>query len=129
MGRSSAITEGLRVSVESRYLPEQSSPTKHRYVFAYTIRLENEGSVPAQLKSRHWLITDASGHIEEVRGPGVVGEQPVMQSGEKFEYTSHCVLQTPRGTMRGSYRMVRSNGTSFDAEVSEFTLALPETLN
>jgi ApaG protein len=95
---SSAITQGIRVEVRSEYVPAQSSPTAHRYVFAYTIRIANEGGATAQLKSRHWIITDGHGHVEEVRGPGVVGDQPVLRPGESYEYTSGCVLETPRGS-------------------------------
>ncbi len=100
-----------------------------RYVFAYSIRIENEGSAPAQLRSRHWIITDATGKVEEVRGPGVVGEQPRLGPGEHFEYTSGCVLSTPRGEMRGTYQMQRADGSTFDAAIATFELAMPYTLN
>lgn len=126
---SSAITNGIRVHVSSEYIPAQSSPMARRYVFAYTIRISNEGSEPAQLKSRHWIITDGTGKVEEVRGPGVVGEQPFLEPGEGFEYTSGCVLETPRGTMHGTYRMERPDGTEFDAMIAPFELALPYSLN
>ncbi len=126
---SVAITEGIRVTVTTQYVPEQSSPKAHRYVFAYTIRILNEGAGMAQLRSRHWIITDANGKIEEVRGPGVVGQQPSLRPGEQFEYTSGCVLATPRGEMRGTYQMHRPDGTQFDALVAPFALALPHTLN
>lgn len=129
MPTSNAITQGIRVSVTSTYVPAQSSPTAHRYVFAYTIRIANEGAEPAQLKSRHWVITDGRGRVEEVRGPGVVGEQPTLGPGEEYEYTSGCVLETPRGSMRGTYQMLRPSGARFDAEIAEFKLAMPETLN
>jgi ApaG protein len=128
-GVSNAITEGIRVTVESAYVPEQSSPRTHRYVFSYTVRIANEGAEPAQLRTRHWIITDANGKVEEVKGPGVVGEQPLLQPGEYFEYTSGCVLQTARGEMRGTYQMHRPDGRMFDAEIAPFLLALPYSLN
>lgn len=129
MDVSSAITNGIRVSVTSVYVPAQSSPTEKRYVFAYTVRIGNEGSSPAQLRSRHWIITDAKGKVEEVRGPGVVGKQPLLRPGENFEYTSGCVLETPRGSMRGSYQMHRPDGEQFDAEIAQFDLSMPFNLN
>ncbi len=126
---SNSITQGIRVTVRAVYVPEQSAPRAHRYVFAYTVRIANEGSESAQLRTRHWVITDANGKIEEVRGPGVVGQQPFLRPGDHFEYTSGCVLQTPRGEMRGTYQMHRSDGTSFDASIAAFALALPHSLN
>lgn len=126
---SSAITDGIRVSVTSRYLPEQSVPLSHRYVWAYTVRITNEGRSAARLESRHWIITDARGKVEEVRGPGVVGEHPHLEPGQSFQYTSGCMLATSRGTMRGTYQMVRDDGTPFDAEIATFALELPLTLN
>jgi len=126
---SSASTQGIRVSVQSRYIPEQSSPAERRYVFAYTVRIENRGATRAQLRSRHWIITDGNGEVEEVRGPGVVGKQPALNSGEFFEYTSGCVLKTAHGTMRGSFQMLRDDGSSFDAEIAAFGLSLPSSLN
>ncbi len=126
---STALTNGIRVTVTTRYLPSQSAPAKHRYVFAYTVRIENEGEATAQLKSRHWVITDGAGKVEEVRGPGVVGEQPTLRPGEQFEYTSGCVLPTPRGEMRGSYQMLAADGALFDALIPPFDLHLPHTLN
>lgn len=125
---SNAITNGIRISVRSQYLPEQSSPAERRYVFAYTVRIENAGKVTAQLKSRHWVITDGNGHVEEVRGPGVVGKQPTLQPGQSFEYTSGCVLKTAHGTMHGTYQMVREDG-GFDADIAPFGLSLPHSLN
>ena len=107
---STATTEGIKVNVKAVYVPEQSSPRARRYVFAYTVRIANEGELAAQLKSRHWIITDGDGRIEEVRGPGVVGQQPFLNPGDQFEYTSGCVLTTPRGEMRGSYEMHRPTG-------------------
>ena len=126
---STAVTEGIKVTVKSVYVAEQSAPRAHRYVFAYTVRIENEGAEPAQLRTRHWIITDGNGKVEEVRGPGVVGHQPLLRPGEHFEYTSGCVLQTPRGEMRGTYQMHRSDGRMFDAEIAPFELALPHSLN
>lgn len=117
------------MSVASAYVPEQSSPKQHRYVFSYTVRVANEGKLAARLRGRHWIITDGDGHVEEVRGPGVVGKQPDLKPGEAFEYTSGCVLTTPRGEMRGTYQMVRPDGTEFDATIAAFTLALPHSLN
>jgi ApaG protein len=126
---STALTQGIRVTVSSVYVPSQSAPTAHRYVFAYTIRIANEGAATAQLKSRHWVITHGNGKVEEVRGPGVVGQQPVLKPGEHFEYTSGCVLETPRGTMRGTYQMYTPDGRVFDAEIASFQLAMPHSLN
>jgi ApaG protein len=126
---SSAVTEGIRVTVTSVYVPEQSAPNAKRYVFAYTVKIKNEGAAPAQLRTRHWVITDGNGKVEEVRGPGVVGQQPYLKPGEEFEYTSGCVLQTPRGEMRGTYQMHRSEGVAFDATIAPFVLALPYSLN
>jgi len=119
----------IKVSAQPQYLSEQSEPARNRYVFAYTITIENAGSVPAQLVSRHWIITDAMGQVQEVRGEGVVGEQPLLAPGERFQYTSGCVLTTTKGSMRGTYQMVRDDGTEFDAEVATFALELPPTLN
>ena len=126
---STAITEGIRISVSTPYLPTQSSPTAHRYAFAYTVRLANQGPSVAQLRTRHWIITDGNGKVEQVRGPGVIGKQPILGPGETFEYTSGCVLETARGEMRGSYEMHREDGTAFDAEIAPFALHLPYALN
>ena len=122
---SSAFTEGIRVRVQSLYLADQSSPRDDRYVFAYTITISNESARTAQLRTRHWIITDARGEIEEVRGDGVVGEQPRLQPGQSFQYTSGCVLTTPIGTMQGSYRFWRDDGSYFDAEIAPFSLCSP----
>jgi ApaG protein len=119
----------IQVIVTTRFLEDQSIPEDDRFVFAYTIRIQNLGEVAAQLVSRHWLITDANGKVQEVRGDGVVGEQPWLQPGEQFEYTSGTVLETPLGTMRGSYQMVADDGTRFDAMVDPFTLSIPRTLH
>ena len=120
---SSAFTDGIRVRVQSRYLPDQSSSDK--FVFAYTITIANEGTATAQLRTRHWIITDGRGSIEEVRGDGVVGEQPRLQPGQSFQYTSGCVLRTSVGTMQGTYRMWRDDGSYFDAQIAPFSLAAP----
>ena len=119
----------IRVDVDTSYLAEQSDPKERRYVFAYTITIRNEGSVPARLLTRHWIITDSNGKVQEVRGEGVVGEQPWLRPGEEFEYTSGAVLETALGTMRGSYRMLADDGTSFDAPIAAFTLSIPRTLH
>ena len=126
---SNAITDGIRVTVKSTYVPDQSAPLAQRYVFAYTVRIANEGAEAAQLRTRHWIITDATGKVEEVKGPGVVGHQPMLRPGEHFEYTSGCVLRTPRGEMRGTYQMYRPDGTMFDAAIGSFALSLPYSLN
>ena len=126
---STAMTNGIMVTVKSQYIPERSSVSGRQFAFAYTVRISNEGHVTAQLTSRHWIITDATGHVEEVRGPGVVGVQPRLKPGESFEYTSWCVLGTPSGEMRGTYQMVADGGATFDADIATFRLALPQTLN
>ncbi len=126
---SNAITNGIRVTVSSTYVAAQSAPKARRYVFAYTVRIANEGTATAQLKTRHWIITDGNGKVEHVRGPGVVGEQPTLRPGEHFEYTSGCVLETPRGSMEGTYQMHLGDGSQFDATIAPFSLALPYTLN
>ena len=120
---SVAETDGIRVRVQSRYQSDQSSPREDRYVFTYTITISNEGGSPAQLRTRHWVITDGRGAVEEVRGDGVVGEQPRLLPGQTFRYTSGCELTTPIGTMHGTYRMWRDDGTYFDAEIAPFSLA------
>jgi ApaG protein len=126
---STATTEGIRISVKSQYLADQSVPQTKRYVFAYTVTIANEGAEPAQLRTRHWIITDGTGKVEEVKGPGVVGQTPYLRPGEQFEYTSGCILQTARGQMHGSYQMVRPDGRMFDAVIAPFLLALPHSLN
>jgi ApaG protein len=122
---STAVTQGIRVTVRTEYLAHRSSPDDRRFVFTYTVKISNEGGQRVRLRSRHWIITDGRGRIEEVRGPGVVGEEPLLDPGESFQYTSGCVLETPQGTMHGSYRMQRDDGSSFDAEISPFVLATP----
>lgn len=126
---SNAVTEGIRIIVQSRYVAEQSMPSAGRYVFAYTVRIKNEGRLAAQLLGRHWIMTDGRGKVEEVSGSGVVGEQPILRPGEGFEYTSRTVLGTARGHMRGSYQMQRLRGRRFDAIIAPFLLALPHSLN
>ena len=119
----------IAIDVNTRFLADESAPEDGRYVFAYTIRIRNEGTVPARLVSRHWIITDANGHVQEVRGEGVVGEQPHLAPGESFEYTSGAVLETGEGSMRGSYRMQADDGSGFDAPIAPFALRMPRTLH
>jgi ApaG protein len=126
---STALTEGIRVEVESRYLPDQSEPHAHRWLFAYTVTLVNFGTVPAKLLSRHWVIADADGNREEVVGDGVVGQQPRLAPGEGFRYSSFCVLKTAHGSMRGTYRMLRDDGVAFDAVIAPFPLVIPQAVN
>ena len=122
---STAVTDGIRVTVQSAFRPERSEPARRRWLFAYTVRIANEGEAPARLVSRHWIITDANGAREEVAGDGVVGRQPRISPGQEFEYTSFCVLPTPHGSMQGSYRMERADGTAFDARIAPFALVVP----
>ena len=124
---SEAVTRSIRVQVETEYAPGRSDPQQGQWFFLYTIRLLNEGRETVQLISRHWIITDAMGHVEEVRGPGVVGKHPVLEPGESFEYTSGCALKTPFGSMRGTYQMVNDKRESFDIEIPPFTLTEPYT--
>jgi ApaG protein len=126
---SEATTRGVRVQVQSTYVPERSSPRESHYFFAYRVRVSNVGEETVQLVSRHWLISDGEGQVEHVQGPGVVGEQPVLEPGESFEYTSFCPLHTPIGSMHGSYQMVTAGGARFDAEIAPFSLAVPSALN
>lgn len=118
----------IRIEVETAYLDEQSDPRERRYVFSYTITIRNEGSVPARLLTRHWVITDANGKVQEVRGDGVVGEQPHLKPGQGFRYSSGAVLETPVGAMQGSYQMVTDDGVQFDAPIAVFRLAMPGIL-
>ena len=129
MAKRKAKPYDIEVNVAARFLDDQSQPRDNRFVFAYTITIHNRGDVPARLISRHWIITDANGKVQEVKGDGVVGEQPWMRPGEDFEYTSGAVLETSVGTMRGSYRMLADDGTWFDAPIGEFTLSVPRTLH
>jgi ApaG protein len=126
---SEAVTNNVRVEVESQYAPDQSQPFQSHWFFYYTVRISNEGDDTVQLLSRHWIITDCTGHTEEVRGPGVVGEQPVLAPGESFQYTSGCPLKTSTGVMRGTYQMVTADGEHFDVEIAPFALHEPYTIH
>jgi ApaG protein len=126
---STAVTAGIRVDVQSEFQPDRSTPGANRYVFTYSVRISNEGHAPAKLVSRHWIITDAHGEVEEVVGQGVVGQQPRLDLGEAFEYRSFCVLKTPHGSMRGTYQMVRDDGSPFEAHIAPFALVTPGSLN
>jgi ApaG protein len=129
MFTSEATTRGVKVQVQSLYIPERSDPTHSYYFFAYRIRISNTEGAPVKLLSRHWLITDANAQVQEVRGPGVVGEQPRLEEGQSFEYTSFCPLPTPVGSMRGTYEMTYDDGGRFEAQIAPFTLAVPTALN
>jgi ApaG protein len=129
MFSSEAITRGVRVHVDSEYAPDQSQPTRKEWFFIYTVKISNEGSEPVQLLTRHWLITDDTGRVEEVRGPGVVGQQPRLEPGESFEYTSGCPLPTSSGQMEGTYQMVSESGETFDVKIAPFTLSGPYTVH
>jgi len=126
---SDAVTNGVRVEVLSRHAPENSRPGQDEWVFQYTVRITNQGPETVQLLGRHWIITDAFDHTEEVRGPGVVGEHPVLAPGESFKYSSWCPLKTPTGMMRGAYRMVRTDGSQFDIEIAPFALRARYTVH
>ena len=119
----------IHVEVESSYIEEQSSPDDKRFVFSYTITIRNEWQVPARLLTRHWIITDANGNVKETRGEGVVGEQPYLKPGQGFRYSSGTVIETPVGTMQGSYQMLADNGQQFDAPIAPFRLAMPGLLH
>ncbi len=119
----------ISVEVQTRYIPEQSQPTENRYVFSYTITIGNQGHGGVKLLNRHWIITDANGKVQEVRGKGVVGQQPHIQPGEKYQYTSGSVMETPVGAMQGEYEMVDDEGSRFLAPVAPFTLHIPHSLN
>jgi ApaG protein len=127
--RSETVTRGLRVEVEARYSADHSNPAANQWFFLYTIHIANEGSEACQLISRHWVIRNATGRVEEVRGPGVVGQQPLLEPGESFEYTSGCPLDTPFGSMEGSYQMVTGSGARFDAEIARFELREPGAIH
>lgn len=118
-----------RVEVETSYIPAQSTPEQNRFVFTYTITIRNHGSVPAKLLSRHWIITDANGKVEEVRGEGVVGEQPYLKPGDGFRYTSGTVIETPVGSMQGSYHMIADDGSQFETPIPAFSLSMPHALH
>ncbi|XTI72660.1 Co2+/Mg2+ efflux protein ApaG [Acidithiobacillus sp. AC3] len=119
-----SVPTEIQIQVDTRYISEQSSPEQEHYVFAYQIRIENHGPKAAQLRNRHWIITDADGRIQEVRGPGVVGEQPTLAPGERFQYTSGTVLSTPVGSMHGSYDWVSEDGDEFETPIPAFRLAV-----
>jgi ApaG protein len=123
------MTQRIRVDVETNYMAEQSDPGSKRFVFAYTITIRNEGSEPAQLLERHWIITDADGKVQEVRGEGVVGEKPHLKPGQGFRYSSGSILETPVGCMQGSYQMRTDDGSHFDAPIAPFRLAMPGVLH
>src|SRR6202050_5568472 len=126
---SDAVTNSNRVEVLSRHSPENSRPQQGEWIFEYTVRITNQGSDTVQLISRHWIITDALDHVEEVKGPGVIGEQPVLAPGESFKYSSWCPVKTPIGTMRGTYQMIRVGGSQFDIEIAPFGLKAKYTVN
>lgn len=123
------ILNDIKVDVESAFVPDQSDPAQNRFVFSYTITIRNQGDVPAKLLNRHWIITDANGKVQEVRGEGVVGEQPHIKPGEGFRYSSGAVLETPVGSMQGAYLMRTDNGETFDAPIAPFRLAVPGLLH
>jgi ApaG protein len=129
MSTSEAVTRHIRVRVEPEYSPERSSPHSQHWFFLYTVTITNEGDDTVQLMTRHWVITDGDQHVEEVKGPGVVGEQPVLGPGESFTYTSGCALPTPNGTMEGTYQMAARGGDGFDARIAPFTLSAPQTVH
>ena len=124
-----ATRTSIQITVETLYLPDQSEPDGERYVFAYTVTIRNTGRLPARLESRHWIITDANGKVQEVSGDGVVGEQPKLNPGETYRYSSGAILETPVGAMQGSYRMQAEDGFGFDAPIPPFTLAVPGVLH
>ena len=126
---SKAVTNSVRVEVESQYAPEHSQPSQHEWFFHYTVLISNEGDETVQLLARHWIISDATGHTEEVKDTGVVGEQPVLRPGESFQYTSGCPLKTSTGVMRGTYQMVSGDGDHFDVEIAPFALHEPYTVH
>ena len=129
MFTSDATTQGIRVQVVSRYSPERSQPSGNKWFFLYTVTISNEGAEAVQLLTRHWVITDGAGHVEEVRGPGVVGKQPTLAPGESFEYTSGCPLSTPFGSMKGTYHMVTDRGERFESEIAPFCLQGPYSIH
>jgi ApaG protein len=129
MFTSEAITRGIRVHVLSQYAPGNSQPANSQWRFVYTVTITNEGQETVQLLTRHWIVTDGSGQVDEVRGPGVVGKQPVLRPGESFQYTSSCPLATPFGIMEGTYQMVTDAGDRFDARIAPFTLSEPYTVH
>ncbi len=129
MNHSDTLTAGIRVQIQSEYLAERSNPAKHLYFFIYHVVISNEGDAPATLRARHWIITNGEGQLQQVRGAGVVGATPRLSPGERFSYTSACPLDTPVGSMRGSYQMTRDSGEGFDAMIDTFTLSVPYAIN
>jgi ApaG protein len=129
MSMSEEVTRTVRVRVEAGYSPERSNPSSHRWFFPYTVTITNEGNETVQLLTRHWVITDGNSHVEEVRGPGVVGEQPILRPGESYAYTSGCQLPTPDGMMEGTYEMVTRGGDRFDVRIAPFTLRGPQAVH
>ena len=129
MFSSEAITRGVRVHVNSEYAPDRSRPARKEWFFIYTVRISNEGTETVQLLTRHWIITDDTGRVEEVRGPGVVGQQPRLEPGQSFEYSSGCPLPTSTGLMEGTYQMVSESGETFDVKIAPFTLSEPYTVH
>jgi len=127
--RSEALTRGVRVVVESRYVPERSDPAESQWLFSYAVTILNEGRTTVQLLSRHWIITDGEGRVEHVRGPGVVGEQPRLGPEDSFRYVSYCPLRTDFGTMHGTYQMATPDGEHFDVEIAAFALSQPWAIN
>jgi ApaG protein len=126
---SSTATRGVRVTVEPRFHPERSNPTGRYWFFSYTVEIANEGDETVRLLKRHWIITDGTGHVESVEGPGVVGETPILRPGESFRYTSFCPLSTSLGSMHGTYGMKTAEGAEFEAKIDPFVLEDPETIN
>lgn len=129
MFTSEAVTRGIKVRVQSEYAPERSRPQENQWFFLYTVRISNDSEETVQLLSRHWIITDASGDVQEVRGLGVVGKQPVLEPGQSFQYTSGCPLNTPFGSMQGTYQMKNAAGESFELQIAPFTLSEPYTIH
>jgi ApaG protein len=129
METAEPLLRRIRVEVATSYVEDQSNPQESRFVFSYTITIRNEGQVPARLLTRHWIITDANGKVQEVKGEGVVGEQPHLAPGQRYRYSSGAILETPVGAMQGSYRMVSDDGEHFDATIAPFTLAMPGMLH
>ena len=126
---SSATTDGIRITVKPSFWPERSQPGAGQFAFTYTVQIANVGQATAQLMSRHWVITDGNGRVEEVKGEGVVGKKPTLEPGQAFEYTSWAMLRTPFGSMRGTYSMERPDGQQFEAKIAEFALTMPNSLN
>ena len=129
MFTSEVVTRGVRVRVESQFDPDRSEPSKNQWFFLYTVTISNEGTETVRLQTRHWIITDGTGKVEEVRGPGVVGKNPTLKPGESFDYTSGCPLPTSFGVMEGSYQMETEDGVKFDAKIAPFTLSEPYTVH